>query len=565
MNTCNCVLINSIITVDNPIILITFAMCGLIILNIIIFLERKYLNLSDINNYKEDLYYSLGYNLEDAFFVYDMIEQKFEYISPNFEKIFGISSSMLERNLFLLFDFIDLKQKEILNITLSPGSIHGYQETEFTYYHPISKQEIRFKLKIYPIYKFKDINRIIICIKDITEEYLAKTAIREELSVTKKANEAKKDFLSHMSHELKTPISAILGMTQIASNSLDNPEKVMDCLDKINYSSRNLLLLIDNILENVKLDNDKLLLIREPFYLSKTLSAFSSLIQVQAEIKHQKYNFIMSKIQHDYIIGDSLRLTQILNNCLYNSLKFTPSGGEIKLEVMELVAKEKRCIFRFIITDSGKGMHDKFLDQIFNAYVQEDESISETYGGSGLGMSIVKNLLALMEGEIHVESQVGKGTRITIDIGFDFISDTNEDKPQPYHTDLHRNAHILIVEDNEINLEITCEFLKMLHLEYDTAISGEEAVELFRASPENYYDIILMDIQMPAVDGFEATKKLRSLTRTDAGKVQIIALSADNSMHELCCTRNGMNGYITKPVDIAKLSAIIQDIRCTKK
>ncbi len=560
-----CCIVKSVIRVDNNFFIILLALLALSILAMIIFLERKYINMSDNSNCNDEILYSIGSNVEDVYFIYNMIMLKHEYISPNFEKIFGIKSSNLENNIYLLFDSIDSDNKEALIGKLSPDVLHGYQEAEFTYLHPVTQKDQRFLIKIYPVYKVNQINRLIICIKDITEEYKAKTAIREELLVTRRANEAKKDFLSHMSHELKTPINAILGMSKIASSSLDNPEKVLDCLEKISYSSRNLLLLIDNILENVKRDNDKLILNYEPFYLKKTLELFSSLIHVQAEMKHQNYHMIIDKIQHDYLLGDSLRLTQILNNCLYNSLKFTPQGGGISLEVMELQVCDHKSIFRFIISDTGKGMHEKFLNQIFDAFVQEDERIGVKYGGSGLGMSIVKTLLTLMNGNIHVESQIGKGTRITIDIEFEHLPNpddcSNTDASQPCNNNPSQNAHILVVEDNEINLEITCEFLKILKLEHATATSGEEAIQLFRASPENYFDIILMDIQLPDADGFETANKIRSLARPDSDKVQIIALSANDYEKGISGIRSCMNGYITKPVDIEKLSSIIQNSR----
>lgn len=559
-----CILVKVIIK-DNNLLPVIMGILALIVLVMIIYLERKYISMTDNTNYREELFYSLGSNLEDVFVVYDNITKKLEYISPNFEKVFGVSSSKLNNNLYRLLDYVNLDQKKVLINKVSSGFLHSYQELEFAYHHPINHTTLWFMVKSYPIYKESVISRHILSIKDITKEHQARTAIREELSVTKKANEAKKDFLSQMSHELKTPINAILGMTQIASNSLDNPAKIIDCLDKINYSSRNLLVLIDNILENVKLDNDRLLLKRVPFSLIKTLETFSSLIRVQAEMKHQNYSFIYNPIQHDYLLGDSLRLTQILNNCLYNSLKFAPSGGSITLEVMELQAYDEKSVIRFIITDNGKGMHEEFLDQVFNAFVQEDETIRVKYGGSGLGMYIVKTLINLMDGDIHVESQVDQGTRITIDIGFERLpnpeNSTDTDDIRPCLSASDKNVHILVVEDNEINLEITCELLKRLKYEHDTAISSEEAIKLFQASPVGYYDIILMDIQLPDADGYETAIKLRSLNRPDTANLKIIALSADDDVKEQAYIENGMNGCITKPVDIDKLSAMIQSIR----
>ncbi len=567
MITLSCFLIRILV---NPYFL---AFLLLVILSILIFMiiQKRYLKQSDTANDREELLHFIDSTLEDIILVYDTIANKIEYTSSNFEKTLGISRSKLADNLYVLFDYVDVDHKKDLIKRISRHTLKAYLEIEFVYHHPISQNTLSLVAKIYPIYKDSLVKRYIICIKDITKQIQTETAIRDELSEIKNTNIPKNDLLSLMSHELKTPINAILGMTKLASKSLDHPDKTKDCLDKIDYSSRNLLIIIENYLENAKLDNEKIVLYHEPFSLSQTLMELSSLIHVQAEMKQQFYNFKYNKLQHDYLLGDCHRLAQILNNCLYNALKFTPSGGTISLEVIELKAYEEKGVFRFIISDNGKGMHEEFLDQIFNAFVQEDETIGVKYGGSGLGMYIVKNLITLMEGDIHVESQVNHGTKITIDIGFRLLPAPVKCSETDKHSDMEdtqsnvlppvRRAHILVVEDNELNLEITCEYLKLLQLNYNFASSSEEAIRLFNASPEGYYDIILMDLQLPDADGYETTRMIRGLTRSDAAKVQIIALTADDAVKELSFQENEMNGYIMKPVDLDKLSEIINKLR----
>ncbi len=535
----------------------------------VLYLERKYIIVNNNSNYKEKVYNLLSDNIDEVFLIYNTITEKQEFISPNFEKVFGFRRSTLTKNPEKFLDYVDQEYREKMRDRLSFNSLRDYQEAEFLYHQPITEKKIWFLVKIYPVYKDHKVTKIIINTIDRTNEYEIRQSVREALSEVQRANEAKKEFMSHISHELKTPINAILGLTQIASNSINDTDKILNCLDKINYSSRNLLLLIDNILDTAKLDNDRLTLKQEPFYLSNTLFAFSSLIHAQAEMKHQNYRFIFHKFQHDYLIGDSLRLTQILGNCLYNSVKFTPVGGSITLEVLELKEAAGKSIYRFIITDTGKGMHQEFLDHLFEAFEQEDESISIKYGGSGLGMSIVKNLLSLMEGKIQVESQPGQGTRMMIDIGFERMAKSDGKKGSDIiyenpPVESKRNTRILVVEDNEINLEIMSEFLKQLELEHDVAMSSKEALKLFETSPEDYYDIILMDVQLPDADGFETTKMIRSLPRPDAGKVYILAISADNLVNDLSYTDCGMNGHLTKPVAIGELKAVIENIRNRK-
>lgn len=390
--------------------------------------------------------------------------------------------------------------------------------------------------------------------------------IKEALLEAQKSNESKKDFISHLSHEIRTPMNAILGMTQIASSSIEDPSKVLNCLNTINYSSQKLLQLIDNILDTAKIDSDKLLLSHEPFYLRNTINTLSSLIQSEAEIKKLEYDFIYEGIQHDYLIGDSLRLLQILSNCLHNSLKFTSTGGKITFEIMELNSTDHNSRYRFTITDTGKGMHQEFLNQIFDPYTQEDSTINTRLGGCGLGMSIVKSLLDLMGGIIHVESQVDKGTKITIEILFEQGPVKNDgtegqsDCAKLMDQEL-RAICILVVEDNEINLAIVCEFLELMKLQYDTVINGYEALDLFANSPNGYYDIILIDLQLPDINGYETTRRLRLLPHPDANKVTVIAMTADNFVNDLSYTECGMDGHIIKPIDFAKLNTILGMLR----
>jgi signal transduction histidine kinase/CheY-like chemotaxis protein len=538
---------------------------SLFIIILALYLDKKFKIMNNNLNYREDLLNSLYSNVDDVFTVFDYNNRRFEYISPNFESMLGINPTELHKNTYVIFDYILPELKVYFN-SLFTNAITEFKEIEFEYNHPVLKQHQWLVMRIYPVYKNNQISRYITCILEITKEYQAKVDIREAFLEAQKANEAKKDYLSYMSHELKTPINAILGMTQIAMNSLDDKDKAENCLEKIHLSSKNLLSLIDNVLDTAIIDSGKLLSINEPFHLLKSIAEFSSLMSSQAEIRNIEYRFIYHKMVHDYLVGDNLRIIQILGNCLSNSIKFTPPGGLITLEISEKEHNEKSGLYRFVVTDTGKGMREEYIDRIFEPFEQEDNTIGPNYGGSGLGMSIVKTLIDLMGGIIRVDSTVGVGTTITIDIRLMAVEESI-DKPETNNTNTKipkydcSGMRVLVVEDNAINLEITIELLTCINIQVDTATNGYDAIKLFEASEEGYYNTILMDIQMPGISGYETSRMMRSSKHPDANKVYIIAMTADNDTNNFSCIQSGMNYHISKPIDIDKFYSILLTIR----
>jgi CheY-like chemotaxis protein len=270
-------------------------------------------------------------------------------------------------------------------------------------------------------------------------------------------------------------------------------------------------------------------------------------------------------MEDEFLIGDRLRLEQILVNCLSNAIKFTPSGGKITLEVMEAERHVNKVLYRFIVTDTGKGMSEDFIDRLFIPFEQEDTSIARKYGGSGLGMSITKNLVSLMGGNIKVTSNLGKGTVLTIDIVFE-ISDLSKEEPD-LQAEKETKAfdftgrRILIVEDNEINQEITCEILKSVHASVEIAKDGYSALKLFTDASCGYYDLIIMDVQMPGLNGYETAKAIRKSGHPDADTIIIIAMSADTYADDLTFNSDsGMNYHMAKPIDLDYLYSLLNNI-----
>lgn len=519
-----------------------------IIINIF---RKKIIKVKEELYYRDEIFNTLGLNEDNVFWIYNTKSRNFDYFSPNFEKTLEFTrNEFMEGGLRAINLIPEDKRKKFLDFFSDMEDTKILKE-DFEYIKPVTKEKCWIMFRIYPICKNGRLAKYLCLITDITKEKQSEKELKETLSKLTKANKAKKVFLSHMSHELKTPLNSIIGLTQIASQSMDSPVKVESCLNNINTSSRKLLTLINNILDISKIDSDKLLLVNEPFYLGSVLATFSSIINAQAELNKQKYTFQLNNIQDDCLMGDSLRLVQILENCLSNSMKFTPEAGEIKLEVTELERKDNRALFQFLITDTGKGMCAEFLKHIFDPFEQEDCSIQNKYGGTGIGMTIVKELVNLMGGSIDIKSKVNCGTVFTIQIGFLINEDTQKSETVAHlinNSDLQsqNGNRILLVEDNEINREITMEIFKNNNINVETAKNGYEAVKLFETSEKGYYDMIFMDIHMPEIDGFETAKLIRRTSHPDAETIQIIALTADDSIDPKRLTECGINDQIRK-------------------
>jgi len=570
-------LISLLITVEQGTLFITLIFITVLLAVIVLILLMLYNNQKAKSNnrkwrYQEELFNALGYNLDDVFIIFDVIHSKYEYVSPNFEKSLGVSKESLIQNYFDLLEYVPEDSRNKLFDMIFNPTMSKMTEVEFEFHHPGTQRMHWIMIRVYPTFREGQLFRYVASISDITKEKNAQKSLEEALDKLKDSNEAKKEFLSHVSHELKTPIHAIIGMSQIASNSINDRQKVENCLKRIDYASSKLLEMINNILDISKIDNNKITIDHEPFNLMELLQNVSHTVSDQADMNHQKYSSNYNQIHDYYLIGDEMRLLQVLNNCLSNALKFTPSGGTISFDVNEIERTEEQIVLRFYIKDTGKGMSASYLEHLFVPFEQEDRSIVQKYGGTGLGMSITKSLVSLMGGDILVDSQIDAGTCIQIDLPFpiDHNPLIPKETPHPIVNDLYNEAEqqlirnnsgnrVLIVEDNEINQEIVMEFLKRINFEVETASDGFEAIRLFEASQPGYYNIILMDLIMPGMDGYETTKKIRSSFHPDAQKICIIAVTADNFAEELKSMECGMNYHITKPFDITEFYSIIQN------
>lgn len=390
------------------------------------------------------------------------------------------------------------------------------------------------------------------------------TLMRNNLERAEAASRAKSEFLSHMSHEIRTPMNGIIGMTAIALRNLDHGDKVKDCLEKVTMSSKHLLSLINDVLDMSKIESGKVELKREAFDFRAFLEGVEQLYHDQAQAKEIDFEIRLTGDLEERIIGDSLRLGQILSNLLSNALKFTPEKGSIKLRVSLMGEDERTAHLRFEVIDTGCGIAEQNYQKIFESFEQEHADISHKYGGTGLGLSIVRNFTELMGGSVRVESVLGSGSTFTVDLPFGRVGEAV--KPARFnaigpHLEPEKSSdmkdydfsgkRILLAEDNALNREIATELIGLTGALIECAEDGMQAVEKFELSPEGYYDLILMDIQMPRMDGYEATRRIRALRREDARIVPIFAMTAYAFAEDLEKSKQaGMNTHISKPLNI---------------
>jgi signal transduction histidine kinase/CheY-like chemotaxis protein len=539
----------------------------------------------------------------------------------------------------------------------------------------------------------KNPTHVILAMKDITQEtketLKTQSALQEAFLSAKRANNAKTDFLSRMSHDIRTPLNAIIGMTVIAGTHIDDKMRIVDCLSKITSSSRHLLSLINNVLDMSKIESGNMKLNETDFNLATLVDSLMQICQPSISSRKHDVSVLIKDVQHEDVIGDNLRLQQVFVNLMSNAIKYTPSGGKITLTI-----KEKNCnnpllgFYEFIIEDTGIGMPPEFLQNIFEPFSRVEDNRTNKVQGTGLGMAITNTIVQMMGGTIQVESELNKGSRFTVSVtlklqntspqkcealaglrvlvvddeqmicentsnildtigmrsewcltgqeavkkvvaahdtvdnyfcviidwkmpnmdglatikairkevgslvpiivfsaydwtdiedeaieaGVDFFISKplfkskltylfqsivqkkyNKNDTQEQSSDFS-GYRILLVEDNELNMEIACEILGMFHLNVDTAENGQVAVNKFSASSENYYDLILMDIQMNTMNGYEATRQIRAMKRTDSKKIPIIALTADAFLDDVEKSKqSGMNDHLSKPISMELL------------
>ena len=388
--------------------------------------------------------------------------------------------------------------------------------------------------------------------------------MEEAANKAKAANEAKTRFLFNMSHDIRTPMNAIIGFSELLEKHIEEPKRVKDYVEKIKSSSSFLLSLINYVLEMARIESGEAKLREEVGNVQELIDSLKAVFEPEIVKKELIYRCKV-EIEHKWVVCDRTKTREIFLNVVSNAVKYTPKGGSIFVSFTELPSEKKNeILYQAIIEDTGIGMSEEYLPHIFEEFTRERSSTESRIAGTGLGLPIVKSLVDLMGGTIEIESKMGKGTKITITLPFllameEQIAQRKQQESQEIVKDL-KDRRILLAEDNELNAEIASTILEENGFIVERVKDGKECVEALKEHPEQYYDVILMDIQMPNMDGYQATKAIRSLKGAGA-EIPIIAMTA-NAFDEdkKKAIEAGMNGHIAKPIDIGGLFRILSQV-----
>lgn len=396
--------------------------------------------------------------------------------------------------------------------------------------------------------------------RNVTREYEEK----QKLVMAQAANEAKSQFLNSVSHDVRTPLNGILGMAAIAGMHLDDPEKVKDCLDKILGAGNHLLSLINDILDLSKIESGNLSLNKEVFSLKILLDNMVNMLMPQMEAKGLRFSLELGELSHECVMGDQLRLQQAFTNIAGNAVKYTPPGGSVRISFREKPLDSKNIAeYEFVCQDSGFGMSRQTVENLFKPFERANDDRVQKIQGTGLGMAITRNIVRMMDGDIAVESSLNHGSTFTVTFRMKRarggVKLRRDISLQDFAQNDFSGRRVLLVEDHELNREIAATVLEAAGVEVDCAENGLIALEKVRDSQAGYYDLVLMDIRMPVMDGLAAARAIRGLERPDAGTLPIVAMSANAFAEDIGKSKAaGMNEHLAKPIDLEKLLGVMR-------
>lgn len=531
--------------------------------------EKKRAEAAELSVSDERKFYGAFAKERKDFFMYIRREDlRILYISPNFQSITGIASKAMYADIEILNTLYTHKTRRRFQERIKEWDKNGVLEFECDYRKKGQGEDRRADITIE---QTREADGYLIVFRDITEEYQLRQEIYGQLQEAQRESRSKTDFLSQMSHEIRTPMNGILGMLSLMRTHIRDEKAAISYLDRTEQLSQFLLTLINDILDMSRIESGKMKLEAAPFDLFQMADKLDTMFRTTAEDKGIHWEVEMQDFDVRYVVGDSLRLSQVIINFISNANKFTPAGGSVRVIFRQMDKIGNDLHFMIKVKDTGKGIKKDFISKIFRPFEQEDASTAHNYGGSGLGMAIADSLIKMMDGKILVESEEGKGSEFTVYLSLPIAQDMEQnyldgvavtekngaERQKAIEEFSLEGLQILMAEDNDINAEIAMEILEMQGAHITRAVDGEDAITQFKESAPGTFDVILMDIQMPNLDGWEATKQIRAMDRTDAD-ILIFAMSAnaflEDQRHSI---EVGMNGHISKPVNYDEVRELI--------
>lgn len=538
--------LTSVKNVSITMIAIMFSFIVLILGISILYLYIK--NAKDKNNMikeRDELFYNATKNLDEIYILYSLAKNKVKYVSTNIERLLGITYKDVKDDLNNLYKCVDSK-----NIDVKKFRGNYYKEDYLVNVKTGSRCLYSVESHI-----SEDSKSVIIVLVSKERDMKIREEIESSLELARVASNAKTTFLSNMSHDIRTPMNAIIGFSNLIKKDVSNLDKVDDYADKILNASSHLLAMLNDILDLSKIESGKSVLNINEVSISSVIDSLVNIIEPQMIVKNQKFNVINNVSKDIVVYADQTRLSQILLNILSNAYKYTNVGGEITFEINESISNPSFISYNFKISDNGIGMSEEYLKKLFVPFEREHSKYESKIEGTGLGMSITKNLIDMMNGSINVTSKLGVGSTFDVNISFKLKEDIDIKENTSVEPISIKGLKVLACEDNELNQEILKEMLIDEGVIVDMVSNGQEAVN--KVIEGNKYDFILMDIQMPVMDGYEATKAIRLHDKV----VPIIAMTANAFFEdEIKSIECGMNAHISKPLDVNVLKTKLSEV-----
>ena len=504
------------------------------------------------------MFQKLSLNVDDVFLMLDAKTSQTDYVSPNIERLLGIPWREVRQDVHALDKLGAPEQgKNFLD-----GLLSGQQREWDLEFEHLETKERRWFHNIAIGSEVEGRTKYILVMSDRTADKQVNQALSDAVAAAETANRAKSTFLSNMSHDIRTPMNAIIGFTNIALHQDSVPE-MHNCLKKIEESSDHLLSLLNDVLDLSRIESGKVEFSPVPANITAVTDSVIEIVKGMLLNRELNFEVHREPLQNPYVMTEPVRIREILVNILNNAVKFTKDGGTIRFDAGSRPgADAQHIVICYRIKDTGIGMSKDFQKKLFDEFAQEENGVRTQYKGTGLGMPISKKYVELMGGTITVDSRKGVGTTFTVEIPMELTNAEKVEKTKPLvqHNDL-KGIKVLLAEDNELNAELATMLLEDLGMTVTRAADGQEVVDLFAEHPAGTYDIILMDIMMPKMDGHQAAKAIRAMyaDRPDAEEIPIIALSANAFSEDVQASLDaGMNGHVSKPLNMEEVTKVIE-------